>query len=323
MRRWLAGIGAATAAGIGGVLAAGALVGRREALDPDAIERPGSMFYLRGLGIHFVERGHGPALLLVHGFGASTFSFREQIGPFSERYRVIALDLPGFGYSDRPAGLDLSQSAQAERLREFLERMGIERAVVLGHSMGGDIAMRLAAAHPERVERLIVVAAPPPDRPAVPPVARRLGPLLPVASAVMFGQRRMRSGMRRSVYDPACITDEVFEEYLRPSRIRGSTAALGRLIADSARDAPLPPRSIATRTLLLWGEADPVVPLHVAHRLHAEMPDARLEVIPRAGHLVLEEQPEAANHAILHFLDMPPRREHAPRGGTAEHGTET
>jgi pimeloyl-ACP methyl ester carboxylesterase len=303
----IAGIGAGLlVAGYAAVQAANEVIRRREDLDPEAIERPGGMFYVRGLGLHFLDRGHGPAVLLVHALGSSTFSFRHQIRPLSERFRVLALDLPGFGYSDRPEDLDLSHTAQAERLREFLDRMGVERAVVVGHSMGGGIAARLAAAHPERVERLILVGAIPPDRRRKLPLFQLIRPLLPVAMAwLMWDRRRLRRELERIVYDPSFVTEEIVEGYRRPLRLRGTAACLMKLIGDVRRDEPVPPASVSTRTLLLWGEADPVFPLRVAHRLHAEMPDARLEVIPRAGHMVLEEQPEACNEALLRFLSAP------------------
>jgi pimeloyl-ACP methyl ester carboxylesterase len=304
--RRLAGVTlGATVAVAGAAQAVGVLIRRRETLDPDAIERLGAMFYLRGVGIHFVERGGGPPILLVPGFGASTFSLRRQIDALADRFRVLALDLPGFGYSDRPAGVDLSQTAQAERLREFMERMGVERAVVLGHSMGGAIALRLAAAHPERVERLIVVAAPSPDQRIVPRIARFARLLLPAALAMLFREGRVRRALGRIVYDPSFVEEDLVEGYARPLRLHGTTASIARMVGDMVHDPRISLSAIRTRTLLLWGEADPVVPLHVAHRLHAELPDARLEVIPRAGHLVLEEQPEACNQAILRFLTTP------------------
>lgn len=297
---------AALAAGYASVQAANEVIRRREDLDPEAIERPGSMFYLRGLGIHFVERGSGPALVLLHGYGGSIFSFRHQIGPLAEHHRVIALDLPGFGYSDRPTDLDLSHTAHVERLRELLDRMDVERAAVLGHAMGGAIAMRLAAMHPERVERLILVAGTVPDQQRGLPLFPLVRLLLPLPLAFLaWNERLLRRRLARLAYDPAVVTDEVWRGYTRPLRLRGTAAALMRMLADVRRDQPVAPAAVRTRTLLLWGEADTAAPLGVGHRLHAEMPDARLEVIPRAGHLLLEEQPAACNQALLRFLAAP------------------
>jgi pimeloyl-ACP methyl ester carboxylesterase len=302
-----AGVAAAYAA----VQAANAVIRRQEDVDPDALTRPGAMFFIRGLGIHYAEQGHGPPVVLLHGFGASMFSFRHQVGPLAEHFRVLALDLPGFGYSDRPADADLSLTAQAERVREFLDRMGVERATLIGHSMGGAIAMRLAAAHPDRVERLVLAAGAPPDTPVRLPLYPLLRPLSPIPLAFLAGNERYgRRTIRRIVYDPATLTDDVLRAYTRPLRLRGTAACLIKMLGDVRRDPPLDPATVSARTLLLYGEADTVVPLRVAHRLHAVMPDARLEVVPRAGHLLLEEQPRACTDAILRFLSAP-----VPAGG--------
>jgi pimeloyl-ACP methyl ester carboxylesterase len=111
-----------------------------------------------GVPIHYVEAGQGKAVLLIHGLGASTFSFRHTIPELAQRYRVIALDLKGFGYSARPQS-DYSLTAQAALVRQVMDRLGVERAAVVGHSMGGAVAMRLALGYPERVSRLVLVAS--------------------------------------------------------------------------------------------------------------------------------------------------------------------
>jgi pimeloyl-ACP methyl ester carboxylesterase len=298
-------VGAAGTA-YGAVQLANAAIRRREDVDPDAIERPGAIFYVRGVGTHFIDQGHGPVVLLLHGFGGSTFSFRHQIGPLATHHRVLALDLPGFGLSDRPLDADLSLTAHAERLREMLDRLGIETASIVGASMGGIVGMRLAAAHPERVERLVLAGSPAPDRQIVRPRYTPARPFLPVGYTLLWGRPAyLQRTLRRVVYDPAFVTDDICAGYAYPWRIRGTAAALFRFARDARRDLPVHPAGIGTRTLLLWGEADPAVPLSVAHRLHATLPDARLEVLPRAGHLVLEEQPEACTASILRFLGAP------------------
>lgn len=295
---------------------AAAIIRHYEDLDPETVERPGGMVYVRGTGLHYVERGAGPPLVLVHGFLGSTVTFSELIERLEPHRRVIALDLPGFGYSDRPLDIDRSHTAVAELLCAALDRLGIERAAVLGHSMGGVIAARLAAAHPERVERLILVGSPAPDEVRRLPLYPLLRPVLPILFALTLANLpRLRRSLRGLTYDPTFITDQRWQAYAYPSRLHGSTYALIKLLGDVRRDVPLDPARIGVRTLLLWGEADTAVPLRVAHRLHALLPDARLEVVPRAGHLVLEEQPDASVGAILRFLGVPtptPAREATP-----------
>lgn len=305
-RTVLAALGSLTAATLALNRLAAAIIRRYEDLDPETVERPGGMVYVRGTGLHYVEQGTGPPLVLLHGFLGSTVTFSELIERLRPHQRVVALDLPGFGYSDRPLDIDRSHTAVADLLCTALDRLGIERATVLGHSMGGVIAARLAVAHPERVERLILVGSPAPDEVRRLPLYPLLRPVLPVLFALILANLpRLRRSLRSLTYDPAFITDERWQAYTRPSRLRGSAHALIKLLDDVRRDVPLDPARIGVRTLLLWGEADTAVPLRVAHRLHALLPDVRLEVVPQAGHLVLEEQPDASATAILRFLGVP------------------
>jgi pimeloyl-ACP methyl ester carboxylesterase len=215
---------------------------------------------------------------------------------------VIAVDLPGFGYSDRGAHVEYSASNWVNLLGEFLRRQGIGRAVVLGHSMGGGVAQRLAITQPELVERLVLVgsisAAQPPRLP--PPGTGRLYRM--GQAWVMPRPRAVRWFARRTAFDPAFMTDEIVEGYMRPSRLSGSAAVVRKLGNDLRKDPRLDLSRIAAPTLLIWGEGDRVVDVAVGRRLAEQIPDARLEIVERAGHLPLEEQPEACNRLLLDFL---------------------
>src|SRR4030042_265658 len=125
----------------------------------EEVEKPGLIRRVDGVDLHYVDAGNGPPLLLLHGLGGSTFGFRRLIPILSPRFRLLALDLKGFGYSERPLDGDYSLTAQARLAKDFLDALNIERAAVLGHSLGGAIAMRLAVDFPERVERLILVSS--------------------------------------------------------------------------------------------------------------------------------------------------------------------
>jgi pimeloyl-ACP methyl ester carboxylesterase len=279
-------------------------VQRFEDLDPEEVDKPGGELAVDDTRIHFVQAGEGPAVILVHGFGGSTFSFRHTIPELARHFRVIAPDLKGFGLSERPPTGDYSLSAQASLVNGLMERLGIERATVLGHSMGGQVAMRLAVDFPQKVERLILV-----DSATYGLVHRAarvsffLRPLLPLAALFILHNRRSRRTILRSaVHDPAYLTPEVLEGYFRPTRMRGHLTALGRLLVDRRADPPLDPSAVTQPTLILWGEQDRWLPPSQGQRLHEQIRDSRLVLIPRAGHLPLEEQPEESNWAILDFL---------------------
>ncbi len=279
---------------------------RSEPLRPDQAPRPGRVVDVDGVGLHIIEAGSGPAALLIHGLGGNTFSFRETLPALAPRFRVVAVDLAGFGYSERDSARDHSLDAHAALLAKLIEQEGMAPALLLGHSNGGAIAMRLAARRPELVERLVLVASTEPNR------MRRGGPLRklllqPLRPLVSLGQLLAaplsRLVLRGMVHDRSFVTPAVRAGYDRPRQIRGSSDAYWRLFADSAHDAPIDLQTLHVPTLLLWGKQDRVVPLSTGERLLERIPDARLEVIDRAGHLPLEEQPAAANAALLHWLE--------------------
>ena len=299
-------------AGLAGVAGAAAalwgyprwLIHRSEDLELADVARPGEVIDVNGVAIHYLEQGEGPALVLIHGLGGCTYNFRRNVPVLSRHFRVVALDLKGFGYSERPAGADYSPSAQARLVAEVMERLAIPRAAVLGHSLGGAIALRLAAMEPKRVERLILVASAHPNR-LVPSMAAsppgqallRLG-----AAAVLHNPRVREMALRMGFYDPAFLTPEAMEEFVRRSRIRGSVEALVSTLCDTARDEALDLSRVHQPALLLWGEGDRWPDLGVARSLQEELPDARLRVIGKARHLVLEERADESNEAILTFL---------------------
>jgi pimeloyl-ACP methyl ester carboxylesterase len=179
----------------------------------------------------------------------------------------------------------------------------VQRGGFIGHSLGGGIVQRLALSRPELVERLVLVsavsAAEPPMRtvPAImSPLVRPLQGILAAAPGLM---RRMN---QNTVYDPAFITDEVWEGYARPYRLPGSAAALRKMLRDLRHDEQEDVGAIHVPALLIWGEHDAVVKPEVGRRLHEAIAGSRLEIVPDAGHLPLEEQPDLCNRLILDFL---------------------
>lgn len=279
-------------------------VRRWEDTDLAAADKPGRHVEVDGVRLHYLEAGEGPHLLLLHGLNGSTFSFRLLMPYLSPHFHTMALDLMGFGYSDRPVGGDYSLGAQARLVAGFLDALGIEKTSVLGHSLGGAVAMRLALAFPERVERLILVSSVSDSetRRGL-RSARFVRPLLPVVAAFTLQNRRFRRmSLRSACYDPAFITPEVFEGHIAPTRVQGHLRALGSLMVDRRKDSPLDPSAISQPTLILWGAADRWLPPAHGERLRAMIPNARLTVVEKAGHLVVEEQPEESGRAIIGFL---------------------
>jgi pimeloyl-ACP methyl ester carboxylesterase len=289
-----------TAIAAGGAYLVGRKVALKEDLDWDTVEKPGEIIYINGYGVHYIDRGHGPPVLLVHGFGGQTYSYRHLMPLLEREHRVIAVDLKGFGYSERDADAGFSGAEQAAMLRALLERCAVDRAVVIGHSMGGGVALRFAATHPEMVQALVLAASVPGDerfatRRRAP--SRLLRPVLPLISG--FASSKL---LQTLYYDRSKITDDVRAEYLRPARIKGSMDGLLAMMRDRADDPPFDDTRITMPVLLLNAAHDPIVPLSAAQRLRERLPHARLVVIEQAAHGLLEEQAEACFEAIDGFL---------------------
>ncbi len=297
MRRFLIILCAFIAALVAFLLIVSSLLARRERVAWEDAAKPGKVVGVEGAPIHYVDEGSGPAVLLIHGFGGHTFSYRHQIADLSRDHRVVALDLLGYGYSGRTKGADYSLTAQAGRVLGLMNVLGIERASLVGHSMGGAVAMRVAAGHPDRVERLALVASVSGE--ALPRFRglRFMRPLLPLMTHIAVDRI-----LRASFSDPSKITTEVRDAYTAPMRIRGSMDGLHRMMADAKRDEEIRFERITQPTLILWGEDERLLPGFMIDRLRQRLPRAELVTVIAAGHELLEEQPTACNRVLREFL---------------------
>jgi pimeloyl-ACP methyl ester carboxylesterase len=258
-----------------------------------------------GLHVRYVRRGAGPPVLLVHGIASSIYTWADLIPALATRHDVIALDLPGFGASDIPAGF--SGDRYPRVLASFLDHVGLPRVSLVGHSLGGAVAAAFAAAHPDRVERLVLVDAAgfnlaPQDRPWL---LRMSG--APGAAAVMEAlplRRRLVSlGLRQVFHDDARVTPEKVEEYVAPMARPGAQRFLSDLLRRA--DTMGLPEAIArvrAPTLVVWCSDDAWVPLRDADRFVQAIPGARKAVIEGCGHLPQEERPRELIALLERFL---------------------
>lgn len=287
---------------------------------PERLADPDSVFVpVDGLQVHAKVAGSGePTLVLLHGFADSTYSWREAMAALDDRATVVAFDRPAFGLTSRPlwpfpGGKNpYTPEAQADQTVALMDALGIERAVLVGHSAGGAIAALAALRHPERVEALVLEA------PAVnaniatgwarwlarTPQGRHLGPLaaraLPLSAPALI---------RMAWHDPGSVTPEELVGYSRPFQLCNWDRALWEHIAAGS------PPNIADRldalrvpVLLVTGDDDRVIPTVETVRLAGEL-DAELVVMPGCGHVAHEECADAFVRVVDAFLD---RLEGAP-----------
>src|SRR5262245_29537660 len=177
-----------------------------------------------GMRIHYQERGAGAPLVLLHGYTASTFAWKDVFEPLSRRFRVIAVDLKGFGFSGKPDG-DYTRRAQGESVIRFLDQLKIGQAVLCGNSMGGEVSMNAAVRRPDRVSALILVDSGGVNVSGVgsvtPGVAQWpvIGPA--IAALALTSDSLVRDGLRKSFYNDSLVTDEQVAAYYRPLKTRG------------------------------------------------------------------------------------------------------
>jgi pimeloyl-ACP methyl ester carboxylesterase len=275
-------------------------VGLREDLEWETVQKPGSLIDIDGYRVHYVDVGAGPSIVLIHGFGGQTYSYRHLMPMIARDHRVIAVDLKGFGYSERDAQTDLTHAGQVAMLKSLLDKLEIDHATFVGHSMGGGVVQRFAAAHPEMTDALVLAASVSTDD----RVGQRvMPPAFVVKPMVPLIQRLVSSRMlRASYYDPAKLTDDVRDEYMRPLRIRGSVDGFMAMMRAATNPAPVDLARITQPVLILSAAHDRLVPLAVGQRIRERIPQARMVVVDKAGHMLLEEQPEDCARAILDFL---------------------
>lgn len=264
------------------------------------VPKPGRVIDVNGYGVHVVEAGDGPPMVLIHGFGGQTYSYRALIPLFARDHRVIAVDLKGYGYSERSVSTGLSSTDQVAMLHALLGKLGVERAVFVGHSMGGGVVQRFAGTHPEMVEAAVLAASVDTERQRR---MRRMAPgammrpLLPYLGKIATSRM-----LRLSYHDDSALTPDVMEEYKRPGRIAGSMDGLFKMMQDYRGDGPVAFERITMPVLLLNGAQDRIVPLFMASGIRKRIPQARLVVIDQAGHMLLEEKPAECERAIRSFL---------------------
>jgi pimeloyl-ACP methyl ester carboxylesterase len=283
---------------------------------PQQLADPDSQFVeINGLDIHYKMMGQGgPVFILLHGFGASLFSWHAVMEPVSAHGTVIAYDRPAFGLTERPlkwSGQNpYGPEANVALLLGLMDTFGVQKAILVGNSAGGTLSMQFALQYPQRVQALVLVD------PAVyenggpawvrilgkTPQMQHLGPL--------FVRSIQKSGLeliRTAWHDPSRITPATWEGYTLPLKVEGWDQALW-FFTMASRDTGLLEhlQDFKVPILVITGEDDRIVPTADSVKLAGELPGAQLVIIPEAGHVPHEEQPAAFLEAVNAFvLNLP------------------
>jgi pimeloyl-ACP methyl ester carboxylesterase len=311
--------GLPTAAKLGLVAAAfgaAALFNRRQARNAEAEYPPEGKFVdLDGVRLHYVERGDGPPLVMFHGMGALVQDLLGSgiVDEAAKRFRVIAFDRPGYGYSDRPRGERWTPEAQMELARAALTKLGIEKPLVMGHSWGTLPALAWAVDHPEEVTGLVLVSGPyfPFKTPSPMLMSMPSWPYIGAAMANTTSPLMVRAvgpGVLKQVFAPNAVPQEFIDRFphglaLRPKQIRATSGDAGLVQLAQIRlskrygELKLPVAIVA-------GDGDKIVAFSFAERMHAAVPHSSFHVARGVGHMVhwikrelVMEAIDAASHA--------------------------
>lgn len=256
--------------------------------------------------IHYMDEGDGEPLVLVHSIGQSLYTWRSLFHSLAQNYRVIAVDLPGFGYSSRPSDYTYTIEEQSRSLELFLDAIGIESAHFMAFSMGGAYVTDLCLRHPERAGRVVLLApgGMTPDMPT--PIKLLDSGLFGGIASVLFGMRTVESVLRDCFFDQTVgVKEDVIEEYYKTISDAASRRALRMSFhnfEDEAQVSSL--RAAEMPVLILLGSEDKWHSSAQAELYHAAIPNAGYALIRNAGHLLHEEKPDKVLSALLEFIPV-------------------
>ena len=272
----------------------------------DAQKRPevGETIDANGVKTNYLEAGAGPPVVLVHGSGPGVTAYanwRLVIPALSDRFRVIAPDMVGFGFSERPDGADYSVQTWADQVVGLLDALGLDNASIVGNSFGGAIALRIATQHPDRVDKLVLMGSMGVDFPITEGLDRVWG--------YTPSFENMRGVLDVFAYDRSLVPDELAEVRYRASTQPGFQESYGAMFpaprqrwVDAMRTPDDEIRKITHETLIVAGREDRVIPVETSLALMRLVDNAQLHVYPHCGHWTQIERSADFNRLVGDFL---------------------
>jgi pimeloyl-ACP methyl ester carboxylesterase len=269
---------------------------------------------LNGIKVHYKQLGEGdPALLFLHGFGASLFSWEKVLEPLSRWGKTVSYDRPGFGLTDRPLAFDrrtenpYGTSGQVEMLKGLMDSLGIKEAVIVAHSAGGTVGLAFALKYPQMVKKLLLVAPAVYLYSPVPSWARRF--LTKKASRILGmalihpTRHFVRRILSNVVHDPICVTDDAVDGYEKPFHAINWEAGLWEFsLAPHARNLWKRMDELRMPVMVIAGDNDRVIPTRHSRRLAEITPGAEFVLVKGCGHMPQEEKPNEFLKAVERFF---------------------
>ncbi|HET6443146.1 MAG TPA: alpha/beta fold hydrolase [candidate division Zixibacteria bacterium] len=266
----------------------------------------GKFVDLNGRSTHYVKRGAGEPLILIHGFNMDVNTWINNIDALAESHKVYGIDLWGLGFSARDS-VDPSFELYTEQLLSFMDTLDIQKATLVGHSMGGGTAISFAVRYPERVDRLVLV-----DSTGIPnplPLRSKFFTLPGVGEFLMsINNNYFRRKNLRDIwfYEKDRITDQVFDKITQFQKIEGSTEILLEILREdffhTLSDEISQLNQLDLPILVIWGRHDASIPLEIGEEMHRLLEGSRFEVIENGDHMPNFDNPERFNRIVDDFL---------------------
>jgi pimeloyl-ACP methyl ester carboxylesterase len=262
---------------------------------------------INNLNTHVLTAGNGMPVVLIHGFMGMAYDWRFNIQQLGKHFSVYALDLPGFGYSDKPLNFDYTSNGYAEFLASFLNAYRIDRAILVGNSMGGQIALMACLKYPERVAGLVLI-----DSGGYPhsveflPFKLLKVPVVGEISMALLNRKVIKIMLSAGIYfDGSFATDEVIDSYYNvyrtanarkmPPRIMRGIVKVEAYIISCLNEVKCP-------TLIIWGTEDRVISPSRAEMFQRDISNSSVLMVPQAGHMPQVEKSDVVNKALIDFL---------------------
>lgn len=278
----------------------------RAALEARYLAVPTDLRIVDGVRLHVRDEGprEADAIVLIHGLGASLHTWEPWARALTRTHRVVRFDVPGHGLTGPDPADDYSDARSLRLLHALLDSLQLEQVVLAGHSLGGRLAWSFAAAHPERIARLVLLA---PDGFASPGFEYDQPAEVPAVLGVMrwvLPAPLLRANLTPAYSDPARLTDSVAGRYHDLMLVPGNREALLSRLRQTVLTDPAPRLArITAPTLLLWGEDDAMIPVQNAEDYLRLMPNATVVRLPGLGHVPFEEAPAEALVPVRAFLE--------------------
>ncbi|MCC1497763.1 alpha/beta fold hydrolase [Alcanivorax sp. 1008] len=273
-------------------------------------EAPSEFIQIDGMQVHIRDQGQqtdANPIVLIHGTSASLHTWDAWTNDLSADRRVLRFDLPAFGLTGPAPDNDYSAERYAAFVLKVMDARGIERAVLAGNSLGGQIAMETALLAPSRVAALVLVdSAGYPFRAESMPLGFRLAQIPAMAPLMdrLLPRSMIESSVRDVYGDPSLVTDELVERYYQLTLREGNRRALAQRFSQMTfrEDARQRAATLAMPTLLIWGDEDRLIPPSIGELMDQDIPDSTLVMLEGVGHVPHEEAPGQTLSAVREFL---------------------